>query len=137
MSETESEWRKLITKSLSKEQCKDTGLAMILILLLLGYFTGNVLFYKLSVPVLILIMVTPGSFYPLAVLWFSLSTVLGTIMSKVILTLVYFLIVVPIATIRRLAGIDSLKLNQFKKGTESVMVVRNHIYTSDDIEKPY
>lgn len=137
MPETEGKKVRLLNTSLNKEQCKDTGLAMILILLLLGYFTGSIIYYKLSIPVLILLMITPGAFYPLAVIWFSISAIMGTIMSKIILTVVFFLIVFPIAAIRRLAGIDSLKLKQFKKGTESVMIVRNHIYTMNDIEKPY
>lgn len=137
MPETESEKKKLIDTSMTREQCKDTGLAMILILLLLGYFTGNILFYKLSIPVLVLVMIVPGWFYPLAIIWYSFSSLLGTVMSKLILTVVYFIIVVPIAFIRRLSGIDSLKLNQFKKGTEGVMEMRNHIYTRKDIENPY
>lgn len=137
MPETESEKKKLIDTSMTREQCKDTGLAMILILLLLGYFTGNILYYKLSIPVLVLVMIVPRWFYPLAIIWYSFSSLLGTVMSKLILTVVYFIIVVPIALIRRLSGIDSLKLNQFQKGTESVMEMRNHIYTRKDIENPY
>jgi len=34
-------------------------------------------------------------------------------------------------------GIDSLKLKDFKSGETSVMVIRNHIFTGKDIEKPY
>lgn len=123
--------------NITKAQSKDTGLAMILILLLLSYFTLNPLFYILAIPVLLLVMIVPTWFYPLAIVWFGISSLLGTIMSTIILTVVYFVIVVPIAVIRKMAGIDTLKLRQFKKGTETVMLIRNHIYTKADIEKPY
>lgn len=123
--------------NITKAQSKDTGLAMILILLLLSYFTSNPLFYLLAIPVLLLVMIVPTWFYPLAIIWFGISSLLGTIMSTIILTVVYFVIVVPIAVIRKMAGIDTLKLRQFKKGTGTVMLIRKHIYTKADIEKPY
>lgn len=124
-------------KEIAPEQSKDTGLALILILLLIGYFTGNVLFYKLAIPVLLIVMIVPSWFYPLAILWFGFSTLLGTIMSQIILSLVYILIVMPVALVRRMAGIDTLKLKQFRKSNATVMQVRNHIYKRSDIEKPY
>ena len=34
-------------------------------------------------------------------------------------------------------GIDSLKLKDFKSRETSVMLIRNHIFTGKDIEKPY
>lgn len=124
-------------KEITPEQSKDTGLALILILLLIGYFTGNVLFYKLAIPVLLIVMIVPSWFYPLAILWFGFSTLLGTIMSQIILSMVYILIVMPVALVRRMAGIDTLKLKQFRKSNATVMQVRNHIYKRSDIEKPY
>ena len=62
---------------------------------------------------------------------------LGTVVSKILLTLVFFGVVTPIGLARKLLGIDSLKLKDFKSGENSVMVIRNHIFTGKDIEKPY
>ena len=72
-----------------------------------------------------------------AVVWLGLSHIIGTIVSKILLTVVFFVIVVPVATARRLMSKDTLQLRKFKKGTESVMKMRDHVFASVDIEKPY
>ena len=56
---------------------------------------------------------------------------------RFLLTLVFFAVVTPIGLARKLLGIDSLKLKDFKSSETSVMVIRNHIFTGEDIEKPY
>lgn len=137
MSQSPNDAAGFFNRAISREQCKDTGLALILILLLIGYFSGNILYYKLSIPVLVVTMTVPQWFYPLAVIWFAFSIFLGTIMSKILLTIVFYAVVVPIASMRKLSKIDSLKLKQFKKGNESAMIERNHVYDRHDIEKPY
>jgi hypothetical protein len=58
-------------------------------------------------------------------------------MSKVLLSIVYFLVVTPIALLRRISGKDSLKLRVFKASQESVMVKRDHLFTARDMESPY
>jgi hypothetical protein len=127
----------LFSESISKEQAKDTGLALLLILLLVGIATGISMFYKLCAAVLILVMTVPGIFRPLAVVWFGISRLLGEVMSQFILTVVYVLLVIPVAFLRRAAGKDTLMLKSFRKGSESVMAVRNHRFLPSDLEKPY
>ncbi|KAF0195975.1 MAG: hypothetical protein FD166_2702 [Bacteroidetes bacterium] len=137
MSELKAEKKIIFSTSISREQSKDTGLAMILILLLAGFFSGNPVLYKLAIPVVLVVMIAPGWFYPIAVLWFGLSHLIGTLMSQVLLALVYFIVVLPVAMFRKMAGIDSLRLRQFRKGTSTVMHIRNHLFRPEDIEKPY
>lgn len=137
MSELKGEKKIFFSTSITREQSKDTGLALMLILLLIGIFSGNILFYKLVIPVLLIVMIFPGWFYPLAILWFGFSHLLGTFMSQVILSLVYFIVVLPVALFRRMSGIDTLRLKQFKKGSGTAMHIRNHLFTHSDIEKPY
>lgn len=137
MSETKAEKKIYFSTSISREQSKDTGLAMILILLLAGLFTGNPVLFKLAIPVVLLVMIAPGWFFPLAIVWFGLSHLIGTVMSQVLLALVYFIVVLPVALFRKLVGIDNLRLRQFRKGTSTVMHIRNHLFRAEDIEKPY
>ena len=120
---------------ITKEQSKDTGMALLLILLLLGLFLENGIYFKIAIPVLIINMIFPTFFYPIAIVWLGFSRFLGTIMSRVILTLVFIILVIPVGLIRRLIGKDTLKLKQFKNGDESVMEVRNHLFSPDDLEK--
>jgi len=112
-------------------------MAMVLILLLVGFFTQSYLYIKIAIPVLIVNMTVPVLFYPLAVVWLKLSHVLGTIVSKVILTIIFIVLVIPIGLLWRVIGKDSLKLKKFKKGNESVIDIRNHVFEPKDLEKPY
>jgi hypothetical protein len=82
-------------------------------------------------------MTVPQLYRPVAVLWLGLSHLLGTVLSKILLTLVFFGVLTPIGLARKLLGFDSLKLTGFKSGENSVMVVRNHIFTGKDIETLY
>jgi hypothetical protein len=119
------------------EQAKDTGMAMVLICLLLGYWGKFPKFLPVSLGLLILTMAWPNAFRPLAVLWFGLSHLLGRVMSRVILTVVFFVVVTPIALIRRLMGADALQLKKWKQGRGSVFVVREGVIQGKDMENPY
>ncbi|MEM7371820.1 MAG: SxtJ family membrane protein [Bacteroidota bacterium] len=129
--------KQLFSTHFTSSQNKDTGMAMVLILLLVGFFTQEVLFYKLAIPVLILDMIVPKAFYPLSILWYGLSNVLGTVMSKVILTLVFILIVLPVGLMRKMMGKDPMNLKSFGKGRDSVMIERNYTFGPKDIDKPF
>lgn len=129
--------KKLFSTNISKSQARDTGMSMVLILLLLGVFNLNFVYIKIAILVLIFTMAFPLIFKYMAVLWFGFSHVLGAIVSKIVLTFIFFLVVTPVGLIRRLLGYDSLKLRKFKKGTESVLQVRNITFTKRDIDKPF
>ena len=127
----------LLKRPITKEQSKDTGMAMVLLLLLFsGAFKRETL-VTIAIIALVVDMTVPQLYRPVAVLWLGLSHLLGTVVSKILLTLVFFGVVTPIGLARKLLGIDSLKLKDFKSCENSVMVIRNHIFTGKDIEKPY
>jgi hypothetical protein len=119
------------------EQAKDTGMAMVLICLLLGYWGKFPRFLPVSLVLLILTMAWPNAFRPLAVLWFGLSHLLSSVVSRVILTVVFFLIVTPIGLIRRMMGADALQLKKWKQGQDSVFVVREGPVQGKDLANPY
>lgn len=123
--------------TISKKQASDTGMAAVLILLLIGLFTNNNLYYKIAIPVLVINMTFPMFYYIIAIVWLGFSQLLGTVLSKVILTIIYIIMVIPTGVIRRLQGKDSLQLSEFKKGNQSVMQTREYNFYSEDIEKPY
>ena len=128
---------KIFNCNISKKQATDTGMAMVLIFLLLGFLLKNTLFFKIAIPILIINMICPIVYKPVAIIWLGLSHLLGTIVSKILLTIIFFLVVTPIGLFRRLLGYDSLKLKKFKKGNKSVMEVRNITFSNIEIEKPY
>jgi len=123
--------------TISKKQASDTGMAAVLLLLLAGLFSHNIIYYKIAIPVLIVNMTFPMFYYPVAFIWLGFSQLIGTIVSKIILTIIFFILVIPVGVFRRLLGIDSLQISEFKKSNKSVMRMRNYTFVSDDIENPY
>jgi len=121
----------------SAGQAKDTGMAMVLILLLVAHFLEIPGLVVWAIGVLLLVMIWPPLFSPLARIWFGLSHLMGTVASKVLLTLVFAIIATPIGIFRRLLGADAMGLKGWKKEEGSVMVERNHLFTAEDLEKPY
>lgn len=129
--------KKYFPYPVSKKQASDSGMAFTLILLFLGLFTKNIVFYKLSVVALLFNMIVPEFFKPFAFIWLGLANILGEIGSRVILTVIYGIFVIPAGLIRRFSGKDELQLKKFKKGSGSVMKIRNHRFTAGDLDKPF
>lgn len=124
-------------KSLSTEKCKDSGLALVLICLLCYQAWELPILFLLAIIFLLVAMTYPLIFKPFAKLWFGLSTALGTVVSKVILTILFFVLVFPIGLVRRISGKDSMQLRCWKRGTSSVFRVRDHRFEAKDLEHPY
>jgi hypothetical protein len=121
----------------TRAQARDTGMALVLICLLLAWFMNRRDFLGAGVLLLLLDMIWPSAFKPAAKLWFGLSHVLGTVMSKIILSLAFFVVLTPVGLLRRAMGKDSMRCKGFKKDAASVFRVRDHQFTSKDIETPY
>ena len=64
-------------------------------------------------------------------LWFKLAEVLGWINSRILLGLIFFLFLFPVALIARLLNKTSIS---FKKNKDTYYSERNHTYTPEDIE---
>jgi polyferredoxin len=119
------------------EQAKDTGMAMVLICLLLGYWGKFPKFLPVSIALLLITMVWPRAFTPLAALWFGLAHLLSSVVSRVILSILFFVIVTPIGVIRRWLGADALQLKKWKQGKDSVFTVREGTIQEKDLTQPY
>jgi hypothetical protein len=123
--------------TITRDQSRDTGLAIVLVLLLVMLRWQR---SELLVPALIIqlvSMVAPQVLRPVAIVWFGFAHLLGAVVSRVLLAVVFGLVVTPIGLLRRVLGNDSLRLRAFKAGDESVMVVRNQTFTAADLEKPF
>ncbi|MGN8224797.1 SxtJ family membrane protein [Gracilimonas sp. BCB1] len=66
--------------------------------------------------------------------WYKLAEGLGWFNSRVLLSLVYYLIVTPIALLFRLFGNDPLLLKDTKG---SMFHFRDHTYSKEDLENPW
>jgi energy-coupling factor transporter transmembrane protein EcfT len=121
----------------ARQRAVDTGMALTLICLIAALVTHRPGWVMLATGVLVLNMTAPKAFGPASKLWFGLSGVLGAVMSRVILSLVFFLVLTPVGLFRRAMGKDTLKLAAFKQGTGSVFVVRTERFTPADLKTPF
>jgi hypothetical protein len=64
--------------------------------------------------------------------WIKLATFLGWINSRILLSIIYFVFLLPLAWISRLFTKDPLTLH--RKKTASLFVTRNHLYSKKDLE---
>ena len=121
----------------SYNQAKDTGLAMVLVLLLLAHFGKFNSSLLPAIAVLVITMTWPTFFAPLAKLWFGLSHLLGGYVSKVLLTIVFFLVASPVSLLRRAGGADAMLCKAWKDGRLTAFVERVHEFSRKDLKTPY
>ena len=67
--------------------------------------------------------------------WMSFGRLLGRVTNGVLLSVVYLLVVVPVALFRRFRGRD--KLTRFDKKGTSNFVSRDHLFIKTDLEKTW
>jgi len=127
----------VIVKRVTSAQARDTGLAAVLVLLLIAVFKDTDATVLPAVIVLVVNMIWPGIFRPLAYVWFTLANILRKIVSSILLTAVFLVILTPIGLLRTLFGADSMRTKTWKKDSSSVFVERDHLFTASDMERPY
>ena len=123
--------------SITPEQAKDTGMAMVLICLLTAILAHVQVLIIVAIFLLIIDMIWPRFFRPMAYVWFGISRILGGFVSKILFGLIFALLVIPLGLIRRILGKDPLQLTKWKSGNDSVFRVRDHVCASCDIAHPY
>ncbi len=67
--------------------------------------------------------------------WTGFAKVMGFINGHIILTVIFFLVLTPLALIRRLGSKDLLQLR--KKPSGSYYATRDHKYTARDLKNPW
>ncbi len=65
--------------------------------------------------------------------WYKIAEVLGAINGRILLSIVFFLILVPVALLAKLGKKNPLTLK--KESRKSVFIDRNHKYTAADLEQ--
>jgi len=126
-----------VNKKITQNQAKDAGLAIVLVLLLVVLVADKQFLLFPAVVMLVMAMTYPGFFSLWAKVWFGFSHMMGTIVSKILLSLVFWLMAVPVGLVRRALGADPMMLRQWKNGGGSVFVERNQTIAKKDIERPY
>ena len=110
---------------ITPRHCSESGIALALIFVIAGLLTGSGLFYKITAAILVIDLVMPGLFRPFAFCWFNLSVWLGFLTSKILLSVIFILFIIPVALLRKMGGKDRLMLKEFKRDDSSVFTDRN------------
>ncbi len=122
--------------SITLHQAKDTGMACVLICLI-GYLLAGQQAWLLAALFFVLLnMIRPQLYSPVAIIWFGLSHRLGGLASAILLTILFYTIVTPVALLRKATGADAMKQKQWRQ-KNSAFTERNHSFTPADMEKPY
>lgn len=126
-------------KGLKSDRIENTETAILIAVVLL-YFAWSfqdVEFVIIAIVVLILSLIIPVLFFPFAKLWFGLAFLLGLVTTKLLLSIIFFLVVIPIGFLRKQIKPDTLYLNQFKKDTSSLMMTRDHKFVPEDLKNQF
>ena len=127
----------MIKIKFAKKQLIEAGIVFVILILLLDAYIKSSILLGFSIIMLFLDLVFPTIFYPVALIWFNLSEILGIFFSKIILGIIFFIIVVPVGIFRKFFAEDNLLLNKFNKDNSSVLKTRNYTYQSKDFDKPF
>ncbi len=119
----------------TKEKNQETILAIVLGLLVIWFFTKIQVLLVVSLCLVIVGLFSQWVSGWITFLWLKLSHVMGYVMSRVILSAIFFLFLFPIALLSRLFKKDLMQLKK-TKGT-SYYHERNHQYLKDDLENPW
>ena len=108
---------------ISKKELRSFGYTIGIILLIVSgilFHYGNYLYQNLTIIASLFLglgVVAPLLLKPIYLVWMTFAVILGWIMTRVILSLVFFLILTPIGLITKLLGEDFLKLKKIKSNT--------------------
>ena len=88
-----------------------------------GYPEGWI-FLVVSISLFLVILRRPSILSPLNLVWFKFGLLLSRVVNPIMLGVIFFLVITPIAVIRRLLSKDSLHL-KFKPRLKSYWIDRN------------
>ncbi|MEJ0081909.1 MAG: hypothetical protein WDM78_13395 [Puia sp.] len=128
---------KKIFKKVSRKQCSEFGQVAVLICIFLALYQKNDHYIRPAFLLLLITILFPYFFYPVAVCWFGLSTILGRISSFIILNILFIVLVIPMGLFRKISGRDIFKIETIQKSRNSVMTERNHLFASEDLEHTF
>ena len=126
----------------SRKDLKNFGLTIGFILLMIGVFLfvrekdSFIYFFSIGSILIILGGITPVILKPIYKIWMIFAVIIGWIMTRVILSVLFFSIITTIGIFTRLIGKDFLNLKS--KNNESYWNIRNKEYElNQDYEKQF
>ena len=109
-----------------------TILVIVTGLLAIGWIFNIPLLGKVAVVIGAVSIFIPAAARGIEWVWFKIALGLGWVNSRILLSIIYFVFLMPIAWVSRLFTKDPLALRKHKRAT--LFVTRDHLYTGKDLE---
>jgi hypothetical protein len=114
-----------------KVKQKETIIAIISGLVIIGWFAKVPILFPIAGAVGLIGLLSDYLTEKIHWLWMKIAHIMGFVMSKVILSIVFFLYLTPIAFLSKLGRKNILQL---KRSDKSYYAERNHQYKKEDLE---
>lgn len=121
------------TDQLAPEKVLATMVSLALVSLVAYGLTGRKLLVLMAAMLLLTGLLAPAIASHLATWWLRLAHFIGVINSRLLLFIIYYLLLTPIAMLYRWRHPDPLGIR--KSRGDSYYCERNHLFTSSDLEK--
>ena len=111
-----------------RTELRQFGVLLAIVVQAVGLFlwwrgTQHFWLFVAALGLLLVASIVPVMLWPLHKVWMTLALVLGLVMSNLMLTLLFYLVITPIGLVRRLMGKDPLALKK-PEGAETYWVPR-------------
>lgn len=114
-----------------KEKSLETLLVLVGALIVIFWVSSKKIYLLVALLLIFIGIISPFLSAKISGAWLKLAELIGSVMSKIILSLVFFIILVPIALLYRLTKKNPLFL---KRQEGSYYIIRNKQYSPKDIE---
>lgn len=121
---------------ISRQKSLEANLAIATGLLVLYYFWRNEYLLLAAILFSLIGLLIPSLAKYIATAWYKLAEVLGRINGTILLTVIFFLLLTPLALIRKWIGGSVIKKKQ-DATKDSYFLERNHEFTSADLKNPW
>ncbi len=108
--------------------------AILLLLLLIGRWQRSWAYVYAAGCVLLVSFAWPGAARWLSAGWMQLGKAIGAVMGRVLLSIIFLVIVIPVAIIARWRNKLHIRL---KPGSQTNFEERDHLYSEADLREPW
>lgn len=119
---------------MKKEKAFETIIVLALAALSCFLIYNKIWFLYLSVALLAVPIISVKVALIIAKIWFGFSNYLGLVMNYFIMFICFYLFLVPLSFMQKLFGGNQILK---KQEGDSYFYKRNHLFTSEDINKPW
>lgn len=124
---------------ITRERELETLVTVCVALVVLWFYTKQEHVYLLYACISIGVLGLSSTFFSrkIALVWFRFAELLGSVMNKVILSLIFFVFLVPIAWIAKVFNSKDNSLQLKKPDADTYYFERHHKYESKDLENTW